>query len=76
MNCNVMNTIVGHVIAEYYYNAYRYSLPEHVYAIVCMADFDWNSRVEVHSIIQWSRIRAYCALLYNWSSEPLNPIIR
>jgi hypothetical protein len=32
--------------------------------------------VLLHSIIQWSRIRAYCALLYHWSSEPLNPIIR
>jgi hypothetical protein len=24
-NCNVMNTIVGHVIAEFYYNVYRYT---------------------------------------------------
>jgi hypothetical protein len=24
-NCNVMNTIVGYVIAEFYYNVYRYT---------------------------------------------------
>jgi hypothetical protein len=29
--CNVMNTIVGHVIAEFYYNVYE---AEYVYAIV------------------------------------------
>jgi hypothetical protein len=27
--------IVGHVIAEFYYNVYRYT--QHVYAIVCIS---------------------------------------